>query len=557
MKKILVIIATLSILFALSCCSNESDSAGDAFTIGYNANGAEHGAAPASQHGYSEYPRILSDNIGNLDKNGYIFAGWNTSRDGNGTDYAPGFTYSGSDVTLYAKWVPIFNYEVISSDSPSSAGGTQKLGASPGGVITGYVNEETADVTIIGLTTEGRLLSDVIIPTAIDGHKVKKIGDNAFAGCTNIESVKIAGTVEFIGDSAFAECINLKKLTMEGATPPATGADVFSNTPVVISVPQNAEQAYKGESGWSTYSTDIIAIGKNYFTVTYMENGAESGSPPLRQVGTSQKTIEICGNTKNMQRTGYTFVGWKREADGSGDIVASGETYAGPNDLVLYAYWKLNFYEVRFDANGGTGTMMDQRFFYGEKKALSPNTFTRDGYVFAGWNTAKDGMGTSYSDGQSVSNLSATNGATVTLYAKWSPLFILSPADDAGVSVDIKALTEVAEKYSNLNIPSEIDGKVVVGLAADAFKNCNNLECATLPDTILYIGEGAFVDCKNLKNLVMTGETPPEIGENVFPANLSTITICHQNNASWESLPTTWHNYNYSFDYYTAETDSF
>ena len=42
------------------------------------------------------------------------------------------------------------------------------------------------------------------------------------------------------------------------------------------------------------------------------------------------------------------------------------------------------------------------------------------GYVFSGCNTKADGTGTSYTNGQSVSNLSTTNGATVTLYAKWT-----------------------------------------------------------------------------------------------------------------------------------------
>jgi hypothetical protein len=56
---------------------------------------------------------------------------------------------------------------------------------------------------------------------------------------------------------------------------------------------------------------------------------------------------------------------------------------------------------------------------YGVAKNLTANGFTRTGgYTFAGWNTAADCTGTSYTDGESVTNLSSVNGATVTLYAQ-------------------------------------------------------------------------------------------------------------------------------------------
>ena len=56
---------------------------------------------------------------------------------------------------------------------------------------------------------------------------------------------------------------------------------------------------------------------------------------------------------------------------------------------------------------------------YNVSKKLTANGFTRTSYKFIGWNTKADGTGTNYTDKQSVKNLSTTNGATVTLYAKW------------------------------------------------------------------------------------------------------------------------------------------
>ena len=56
-------------------------------------------------------------------------------------------------------------------------------------------------------------------------------------------------------------------------------------------------------------------------------------------------------------------------------------------------------YTVRYDANGGEGTMSDQIIRYDETVALTENAFTRAHYRFVGW---KDGDGNSYSDKQSV-----------------------------------------------------------------------------------------------------------------------------------------------------------
>ena len=67
----------------------------------------------------------------------------------------------------------------------------------------------------------------------------------------------------------------------------------------------------------------------------------------------------------------------------------------------------------------GTGTMASQTIPTGVSTALNANTFTApSGYEFDSWNTKQDGTGTSYTDGQSVTNLT-TGGQTITLYAQW------------------------------------------------------------------------------------------------------------------------------------------
>jgi hypothetical protein len=78
------------------------------YTVTYDVNGATGGAAPANQTKTQDVDLTLATNSGSLVKTGYIFFGWNTQADGNGTHYAVGGTYTANAaVTLYAEWVDV------------------------------------------------------------------------------------------------------------------------------------------------------------------------------------------------------------------------------------------------------------------------------------------------------------------------------------------------------------------------------------------------------------------------------------------------------------------
>lgn len=69
---------------------------------------------------------------------------------------------------------------------------------------------------------------------------------------------------------------------------------------------------------------------------------------------------------------------------------------------------------ITFDPNGGSGTMASQTS--SGTAALTPNTFARSGFSFAGWNTSADGLGTPYSDAGSFDFSLADD----TLFAQWT-----------------------------------------------------------------------------------------------------------------------------------------
>ena len=77
------------------------------------------------------------------------------------------------------------------------------------------------------------------------------------------------------------------------------------------------------------------------------------------------------------------------------------------------------YYSVHFNANGGTGTMVDLELRFDQPQALTANAFTKSGAVFAGWALSAGGSSV-YADGETVENLTVEPGATVVLYAVWA-----------------------------------------------------------------------------------------------------------------------------------------
>lgn len=98
-------------------------------------------------------------------------------------------------------------------------------------------------------------------------------------------------------------------------------------------------------------------------------------------------------------------------------------------------------YYVKYDANGGTGTMPTTIHSINGAEQLAKNEFTKEGYLFAGWElTTEDGTKT-FIDGQSVTNIGEPLH-TVTLKAVW----VEDPSYDKDV---VYTLTTITGSYKS------------------------------------------------------------------------------------------------------------
>ena len=166
--------------------------------------------------------------------------------------------------------------------------------------------------------------------------------------------------------------------------------------------------------------------------------------------------------TKN---THYTLSYQNSSAAGTATVKATGKGIFSTSTNVS-ANYTLNWatYTVRFNANGGSGTMADQAFTYNTAQALSANAFTRIGYTFDGWSTTANGT-VAYTNGQSVSNLTAANGTTVDLFAQWTP--ISWERDGSGTADDPYRISNYAELKQFANIVNSTGGEAYAKIEAD------------------------------------------------------------------------------------------
>ena len=151
------------------------------------------------------------------------------------------------------------------------------------------------------------------------------------------------------------------------------------------------------------------------YTVSYDANGGENA--PAAQTKYFDEELEL--SKEKPSREGYTFMEWNTQKDGSGTSYGVGAKYNSDKkneSVTLYAQWDPIAYTIKFDSNGGTGTMDNQLYAYGIENYLSQNAYTREGYEFAGWKYNNR----IYDDRELVKDLTTTDGDVLTFVAQWN-----------------------------------------------------------------------------------------------------------------------------------------
>lgn len=151
--------------------------------------------------------------------------------------------------------------------------------------------------------------------------------------------------------------------------------------------------------------------------LTYDGNGATGGKTDPQNGVTDQK-VNVRQN--GFTRDGYTFVTWNTQADCKGNAVKPNSEWTLRGSSTLYACWAGTAQTLTYHGNGATGgNTAAQSGHTGDELTTNANGFTRDGYTFVRWDTAKDGSGTAYGEGKNGVSQYTMKPAGNDLYAIW------------------------------------------------------------------------------------------------------------------------------------------
>ncbi len=238
-----------------------------------------------------------------------------------------------------------------------------------------------------------------------------------------------------------------------------TGHDFKSYFDIKESLPNYLLQIrYNAQGLNSTSSTKATASNVAYGVSVVNDFIATNGATFIQNQRLLQITQLLVPKDLNLQKEGYHLDTGKEWTTSDGRIFTPSLLYMPKTieplvgwqnkGVTMYANWKANTYTVKYDSNGGTGSVLPTDFIFDIDKPLRENTFIKTGYKLkagAEWNTKKDGSGISYSSGQILRNLTGKNKDTITLYANWEPIV-------AKITLDKQSGTggigEVYEKYA-------------------------------------------------------------------------------------------------------------
>lgn len=415
---------------------------------------------------------------------GYRFTGWNTSPDGAGDAYADGdaaldLAEGGETATLYAQWEPL-SY-TVSFEGGEGAGGqmaaqtftfdhSAQLDANAFSAPTGAVFLDWRD------DTTGKRYSDQAQVVNLCEVKDGSLAGHALTAqwARNTVTLTIARDNEPVVLSDPGGSI---QLIPEAGGSPVDGFSADASSPGTYFLAGVAPGTYgvdvnEGSDGGGALPTGGVTVtveagapatlSLEYATVR-VEMQGDGIAAWISSPGVTERVVLVGDEADAYCRAddadGYVFDGWSCQGvapsgfdAGSQDL--AGMTINGP--VTLTAHSRPAAYTVAFDANGGEGQMADQEMTCHETCALDPCAFRRDGYAFAGWNTAADGSGTFYADSAEVADLALTDGAAVTLYAQWAARYTVAfdanAPEDASTSVtgSTSALSMIAGQPSNL-----------------------------------------------------------------------------------------------------------
>lgn len=393
-------------------------------TLTYNVNAPATTKAPDAPASITVPYNTAADDksgwtVGDTGKiTGYSFDGWYTSPTGGDKyDWSTKLT---NDVTMYAHWTA--NGYTVKYDAGGGKGtmGDQKFtfdvpqNLSPnaftrdGYTFTGWKRADTGDAYQDGQQVANLTSTPNGIVTMIAQWTPNPASINYDPNPPTGRTPGGQGTANWTGHTGDTQAIGANGWTVDGYT------FIGWNTSA-----DGKGTAYAPGTTWIANGTLTLYAQwtPGQAGLTYDGNGATGGKTDP-QPGKTDEKINVRDN--GFTRDGYMFVTWNTQADCKGKAVNPGDEWTLQGSSTLYACWAGTAQTLAYHGNGATGgNTAVQSGKTGDELTTNANGFTRDGYTFVRWDTAKDGSGTAYGEGKNGVSQYVMKPAGNDLYAIW------------------------------------------------------------------------------------------------------------------------------------------
>lgn len=393
-------------------------------TLTYNVNAPATTKAPDAPASMTVPYNTAADDksgwtVGDTGKiTGYSFDGWYTSPTGGDKyDWSTKLT---NDVTMYAHWTA--NGYTVKYDAGGGKGtmGDQKFtfdvpqNLSPnaftrdGYTFTGWKRADTGDSYTDGQQVSNLTSTPNGIVTMIAQWTPNPASINYDPNPPTGRTPGGQGTANWTGHTGDTQAIGANGWTVDGYT------FIGWNTSA-----DGKGTAYAPGTTWTANGTLTLYAQwtPGQAGLTYDGNGATGGKTDP-QPGKTDEKINVRDN--GFTRDGYMFVTWNTQADCKGNAVKPNSEWTLQGSGTLYACWAGTAQTLAYHGNGATGgNTAVQSGKTGDELTTNANGFTRDGYTFVRWDTAKDGSGTAYGEGKNGVGRYTMKPAGNDLYAIW------------------------------------------------------------------------------------------------------------------------------------------
>ena len=418
----------------------------ETYTITYNAQGGSVTGTYTTSYTV-ETPVGLPNAI----KPGYSLIGWRANGAGNWGEMSYGVAASVpagkyGNVTLSAQWSAITYYVSFNGNGATSGSMTDQT----------FQYEETRALTAnayqrTGYTFAGwALTSTATAVTFKDKASVSNLTTTAdetvtlYAVWTAISYDIVyntdGGTIK---DTTYTSKYSIADTVRLPAQVEKTGYTFGGWKPSASVGNWNAQTTYNGLQTAGLYGS--ITLNAQWTTQAYTIQYDAVGGTITSGTYTTEYSITSSITLPNAQKTGYTLTGWVADDAGNwgATLYTAGNVGAGRyGNVKMTAQWKGITYLIEFDGNKSTdGVMYNLSAEYGKDVTLTANAYVRGGYTFLGWSASNAATTPTYTDGATVSNLSSTQGATVTLYAVWSKISYTVTYDPMGGTITAEGTT--------------------------------------------------------------------------------------------------------------------